>query len=206
MKRIGFVAVFLACAVVSQVGSLAQGSHQAWSWGDNAYGQLGDGVPSYRDLPVKVLTVTGATALAGGYSHSLALKGDGTVWAWGDNGYGQLGNGTNTDSAVPVQISGLTGITSAAAGYYHSLALKGDGTLWAWGDNQFGQLGDGTNTASAAPVQVSGLTAITSVAAGGITPSPSRTTGRSGRGDTTPTASSGTERRSPARFPSRFQA
>ena len=44
------------------------------------------------------------TAIAGGGSHSLALKNDGTVMAWGANQNGQLGNGTNgsgTESNVP---------------------------------------------------------------------------------------------------------
>jgi hypothetical protein len=41
--------------------------------------------------------------VAAGYSHSLAVKADGTVWAWGYNGYGQLGDGTTTNRSAPVQ-------------------------------------------------------------------------------------------------------
>ncbi len=63
-----------------------------------------------------------AVALAGGLTHSLALRSNGTVVAWGENSYGQ----TN----VP---AGLTGVTAIAAGWYHSLALKTDGTVVAWG-------------------------------------------------------------------------
>jgi YD repeat-containing protein len=51
--------------------------------------------------------LTGITAIAGGYFHTIALKNDGTVWAWGYNGYGQLGDGTTTTRTTPVQVSGL---------------------------------------------------------------------------------------------------
>jgi len=118
----------------------------------------------------KVGLTDGITAIAGGGTHSLALKNDGTVWAWGYNGYGQLGNGgTYTTSNVPVQASGLTGgITAIMGGHHHSLALKNDGTVWAWGYNYYGQLGNGTNTNSNVPVRVSGLAGITKIAGGGL--------------------------------------
>ena len=57
--------------------------------------------------------LSGITAIAAGYHHSLALKDDGTVVGWGDNYYGQ---------ATPP--AGLSGVTAIAAGSYHSLALK----------------------------------------------------------------------------------
>ncbi|WP_338050626.1 hypothetical protein [Pyxidicoccus caerfyrddinensis] len=53
------------------------------------------------------LGLTGVAALAGGNSHSLALKQDGSVWAWGYNFSGRLGNGTTTDPLAPVQVQGL---------------------------------------------------------------------------------------------------
>ncbi|MBF0487187.1 MAG: hypothetical protein HQK98_03415, partial [Nitrospirae bacterium] len=118
------------------------------------------------NTPVQVSGLTGVTAVAGGFEHTIALTGDGTVWAWGYNGYGQLGDGTNTNSNTPVQVSGLTGVTAVAGGAVHSVALRSDGTVWAWGLNQYGQLGNGTNTNSNTPVQVSGLTGVTAVAAG----------------------------------------
>ena len=106
-------------------------------------------------------------AIAGGDSHSLALKSDGTVWAWGYNGCGQLGDGSTTNRLTPVQVSGLTGVVAIAGGGSHSLALKSDGTVWAWGCNDYGQLGDGTTTNRLTPVQVSGLTGVVAIAGGG---------------------------------------
>ena len=80
-----------------------------WAWGDNEYGQLGDGSTTNRATPVQVSGLTGVIALATGYSHSLALKSDGTVWAWGYNGSGQLGNDDYYRSSTPVQTKGAGG-------------------------------------------------------------------------------------------------
>ena len=80
------------------------------------------------------LNTSGYAPLAAGYSHSLALRSDGTVAAWGDNTLGQ--------TAVP---AGLTDVVQVAAGYYHSLALGADGTVVAWGDDGSGQT-DAPNT------------------------------------------------------------
>jgi len=139
-----------------------------WTWGANWNGQLGDNTTTTRHTPVQVLgpggvgVLTGVKTVVEGYSHTVALKEDGTVWAWGWNNEGQLGDNTTTDRQSPVQVLGpggagvLTGVTAVAAGRYHSLALKEDGTVWAWGDNSTGQLGDNTTTDRLAPVQVLG--------------------------------------------------
>jgi alpha-tubulin suppressor-like RCC1 family protein len=83
------------------------------------------------------------TAIAAGFEHTLALKGDGTLWAWGGNRFGQLGISSTTNRSAPVQVAGLSGVTAIAAGSSHTVALKGDGTPWAWGEDNFGQLGIG---------------------------------------------------------------
>lgn len=149
-----------------------------WACGLNFYGQLGDG--STSDSKVGVVQVlkngnsatplTGATAVAAGLDHSLALMSDKTVWAWGHNRNGQLGEPTNfnTDTAVtsPVQVkvdinTVLQNVTKIVAIGNHSLALVDDGinppTLWAWGDNTYGQLGNGKTTDSAYAIEVKGI-------------------------------------------------
>ena len=49
------------------------------SWGQNTFGQLGDGTNTDRNVPVPVSVLTGVSAVSAGYQHSLALKSDGTV-------------------------------------------------------------------------------------------------------------------------------
>lgn len=138
-----------------------------WSWGDNTYGQLGNGTNTQQTTPVQVTVITSAVSVAGGGCHSLMLKSDGTVWSWGDNTYGQLGDGTNIQRVLPVQVIGITGAKAIAAGRYFSLALKADGTVWAWGDNTCGQLGDGTTISRNIAQQVYGVTNAIKISAGG---------------------------------------
>lgn len=60
--------------------------HGVCYWGQNNGGQIGDGSTNYRLTPVTVLT--GVAAVAGGRSHTLAIKTDGTLWSWGTNAAG----------------------------------------------------------------------------------------------------------------------
>lgn len=140
-----------------------------WAWGDNDWGQLGDGTSTPRSAPVQVMGLDNVVAIAGGKVFSYAIKSDGTVWAWGDNSQGQLGNGTTTDSTVPVKVDGLSNVKAVRAGLYHGLALKQDGTVWSWGYTGLAPLGtDITVTARLYPVQVAGLSDVTAVSAGGL--------------------------------------
>ncbi|MBV8194741.1 MAG: IPT/TIG domain-containing protein, partial [Candidatus Dormibacteraeota bacterium] len=146
------------------------------AWGSNSQGQLGNNSTSDSNTPVQVIgfpgtpvggASTGATAIAAGGYHSLALHGTGIVWAWGANWDGQLGNGTTTSSSIPQPVPNLTGITAIAAGDNQSYALKSDGSVWAWGENEDGDLGDGSDVEQNSPVEVSGLTSgVRAIAAG----------------------------------------
>ena len=135
-----------------------------WAWGFNGSGEMGVGnVATTRyNTPVQVSGLTGVTAIAGGFYHSVAVGSGGTVYTWGGNSYGQ---GSNT--YLPVLVTGLTGVTAIRCGSSYNVALKSDGTVVAWGINTSGQLGDGTTTTSSNPVQVSGLTGVTKIDVGG---------------------------------------
>lgn len=140
-----------------------------WAWGNNQYGQLGDGTNVSRGTPVKVRFLSDVVAVSGGIGFSVALKKDGTVWAWGYNGHGSLGDGTYEDKYLPTQVKGLTDIVAISNNEesMHVLALKKDGTVWAWGNNSEGQLGDGSSKSNSnIPVQVLGLSDVVAVSAG----------------------------------------
>jgi VCBS repeat-containing protein len=136
------------------------------AWGNNSYGQLGDGTTTTRASPVQIGSATSWKSVATGADHTVAVRTDGTLWAWGWNAFGQLGDGTDTDRTSPVQIGLATSWQSVAAGDYHALAVRTDGTLWAWGNNYSGQLGDGTTTTRTSPVQIGSATSWQSVATG----------------------------------------
>jgi len=121
-----------------------------WAWGNNEYGQLGNGTTTDQLSPVRVLD--DVVAVSAGARHTLAIRTDGSLWAWGSNEYGQLGDGTNTDRLSPVRI--MDGVVAINAGGLNAMAIKTDGSLWAWGDNRYGQLGDGTTTDMHSPVRI----------------------------------------------------
>ena len=116
-----------------------------WAWGDNSYGQLGDGTNTNKSIPNIVSSELNWKSVYAGQSHTLAIKNDGTLWAWGLNNRGQLGDGTNVNKNFPIKIGSNNDWTTVAPGFSHTVAINAKGELWAWGSNEFGQLGDGTN-------------------------------------------------------------
>ncbi|PSJ77255.1 hypothetical protein C7N43_09415 [Sphingobacteriales bacterium UPWRP_1] len=137
-----------------------------WAWGDNTYGQLGNGTNTREQIPVQIGTDNDWAAIASGIYHTVAIKTNGTLWAWGLGSSGQLGNGTFTNSNIPVQIGTDNDWVSIRSKGYFTIALKSNGTLWAWGSNFFGQLGNGTNINSGVPVQAGTDTDWAAIAAG----------------------------------------
>jgi alpha-tubulin suppressor-like RCC1 family protein len=139
-------------------------------WGQNAYGQLGDGTNMERDVPVDVSGLTsGVTAIAAGQYHSCAVTSAGGAKCWGNNGSGQVGDGTRFNTrSVPVDVVGLSGTARLAAGFSHTCALTSTGGVKCWGDNSAGQVGDGTADVRLTPVGVSGLASgVAAIALGG---------------------------------------
>jgi alpha-tubulin suppressor-like RCC1 family protein len=131
-----------------------------WCWGTDGYGQLGDGTtgdPTYH-LRTKAVRVRkgdgylgGVVAIAAGFTHSCAVRKDGSAWCWGDGGQGQLGDGTSgaghhrTKATRVRHGSGyLTKGSGIAASVGSTCARRTDGTAWCWGYAENGQLGDGT--------------------------------------------------------------
>ena len=137
-----------------------------WAWGNNDYGQLGDGTKTDSNVPVQVSGLSDVAAITAGGYHCIALKSDSTVWTWGWNAYGQLGDGSTANSVTPVRSTRLSSISAITGGGYHSLALKSDGVIWAWGRNNYGQLGDGTTNDRTTQVQVVKLSKIAFIAGG----------------------------------------
>lgn len=134
-------------------------------WGQNIYGQIGDGSTTQRNSPVDVSGLTsGVSAISAGSSYTCALTTSGGVKCWGENGFGQLGDGTATNSLAPVNVGGLSaGVISVTAGWNHVCALMTSGTVKCWGETGC----DGFGTQRNSPVDVAGIGAtVTSISAG----------------------------------------
>lgn len=114
-------------------------------WGDNSYGQLGDGTQTSRTTPDWVAGLTtGVVAVAAGATHSCAVTEAGAVQCWGDNTKWQIGDGTNVSRPTPAPVVSLSsGVVAVAVGEEHSCALSSDGGVRCWGLNKWGQLGSG---------------------------------------------------------------
>ncbi len=164
VRRAAFLITGAVAAGMSHSVALAA-DRTVYGWGDNYFGQVGDGGFTTRLTPAAV--ASGVVAIAAGGHHTLALKEDSTALSWGQNTYGQLGNGTTSTRPTPGTVSGLAQIVAVAAGEGHSLALRADGSVWAWGNNSAGQLGDGTTSNRTTAVPVVGLSGVIAIAAAG---------------------------------------
>lgn len=101
----------------SGVAAIATGFHHTCAlttgggvkcWGENFFGQLGDGSTEHRFVPTDVVSLSsGVTAIAAGGYHTCAVTALGGVKCWGWNEHGGLGDGTLTTRLVPTSVAGL---------------------------------------------------------------------------------------------------
>ena len=124
----------VAVSGVSGATAVAAGAHDSlallaggtvMAWGEDEFGELGDGsIARGQETPVAVSGLSGATAIAAGGEHSMALLSNGTVATWGEDKFGELGDGSAGEpSDVPVAVSGLGEVVGIAAGGGFDLAV-----------------------------------------------------------------------------------
>lgn len=141
------------------------------AWGENRYGQLGDGTTINRNTPMPVAGVGNATAIAALSGSSVAVLSDGTAMAWGTTF-------VNPDPRrLPAPVVGARGLRSIVGGGAHVVALTHTGEVMTWGNDAHYETGRGPSNASA-PGLVKGLTGVQSIAA---SPWPSAAVLASGR-------------------------
>src|SRR5689334_6377518 len=121
-------------------------SGRVYCWGNNEYGQLGDGTETQRTAPVLVDGLDRVVETSAGHFHTcVRLQADGLA-CWGMNTSGQLGSGDEhsmRDRPVPVPgLAHVVGLASATDGD-HTCAVTPDAHVWCWGENSAGELGDG---------------------------------------------------------------
>jgi alpha-tubulin suppressor-like RCC1 family protein len=156
--------------------SLALTNDGVYAWGNNTFGQLGNGSITDSAVPVKVVfnsfkktPPTALTAIAAGFWHSLAI-GDGNIYGWGYGNNGELGSPAGSTNVFPVKAVfpkkiGPIVFTTVSAGDMHSLALSNAGEVYGFGNNSEGQLGTNTN-GGPTPTKVAGEAAVVDVSAG----------------------------------------
>jgi uncharacterized delta-60 repeat protein len=86
--------------------ALTQGG-AVWCWGDNFWGQLGNGSGNkYSEIPQQVKLDKPVIDLAAGGAHTCAIDVSRNVWCWGSNVAGQIGDYTNIRQNFPVKVKG----------------------------------------------------------------------------------------------------
>lgn len=134
-----------ACAVMTD--------HTLRCWGDNSFGQLGDGTQQGGRVPVVVAGLSNVVSVATGLAHTCALA-DGGLQCWGWARSGALGNGesANTTHVSPVNVDTLGAATAVVANNQTTCTPLQTGRLQCWGNNGSSQLGNGVTTESPMPV------------------------------------------------------
>uniref|UniRef100_UPI003D943675 protein kinase domain-containing protein n=1 Tax=Gordonia sp. B7-2 TaxID=3420932 RepID=UPI003D943675 len=126
---------------------------KAYCWGDNTYGQIGDGTTTQRTSPTPVNALDGVTSIATGWTSTCAAA-QGKAYCWGDNADGQLGFSSDGQVAIPHEVTGPEGLTTVAAGFGTACA-QSDSEVFCWGNNSNGQVGNGNTTDQPTPHKVS---------------------------------------------------
>lgn len=142
----------------------------AYCWGSNAYGQLGDGTTTARNVPTLVSGGLTFTRLSAGRDFTCGITAANVAHCWGRNNAGQLGDGTRVNRSAPTAVGGGLTFRSLSLGELHSCGvidaangsnntLATPGTVHCWGDGEKGQLGNGAfranNDPALAPTRVS---------------------------------------------------
>ena len=76
-----------------------------WGWGQNNYGQLGDGTNVDKSYPVQIGSDTDWASVSAGHFHTIGKKTNGDTYVWGMNTYGQLGLANTNNVNVPTLLN-----------------------------------------------------------------------------------------------------
>jgi alpha-tubulin suppressor-like RCC1 family protein len=137
-------------------------------WGDNSYGEIGDGTITTRYSPTRTSDSSPYLSVSAGTYYTCGIRAnDSRVLCWGGNSNGQLGDGTISESHSPKLTSDSSPYFEVSASYYHSCGIRtNDSRVLCWGGNYEGTLGDGTILEKHIPTLTSDSSAYKSISAG----------------------------------------
>src|SRR3989442_11194800 len=102
-------------------------------WGDNGWGELGNGSKAGSARPVPVSGGIEFTTITAGESYTCGLDRTGAAHLWGD--YVELGNGSTTNSSVPTPLSGGLRFTQLLAGFFPPFPPTRSRAAFCWGSD-----------------------------------------------------------------------
>jgi alpha-tubulin suppressor-like RCC1 family protein len=150
-------------------------SGKAFCWGDNRFGQLGDGTTIDRWTPRAIPTLLFNQVVAGARdrrssTHTCGVTTENKAYCWGANDEGQLGNGTTDSKVQPRPVAGGLSFLGVDPSGDHSCGVTIAHQVYCWGWNYYGQLGNGESGVTApsrlSPSRVSGSVQYATVSTG----------------------------------------
>lgn len=145
---------YLACVRTGQFSSRCTAAEKhhtcaitaggdAYCWGANQSGQLGDGTTRDSRAPVRVGGNLRFSSISAGYGHTCGITRGKVAYCWGTNSFGELGLGKVDDDPHPQPGPVASGVNTIAAGRRYTCASSSEGSF-CWGDNYQGRLGNET--------------------------------------------------------------
>src|SRR3989339_323433 len=138
-------------------------------WGDNYYGQLGNGTTTDSIIPILTSDSSAYSSVSAGQYHTCGIRAnDSRVLCWGESDYGRLGDGSSGDNLNPNVTTDTSPYTSINAGSDHTCGIRqNDSRVLCWGLGTSGQRGDGQTLLNQFnPNVTTDLSAYASVSAG----------------------------------------
>jgi alpha-tubulin suppressor-like RCC1 family protein len=127
-----------------------------WAWGENTYGQLGQGAANTSAsiyVPTRIGTDNDWVSIEMAFRQAYGIKADGSLWGWGSNVNNTLNNNNTgvftTSVPNPIQLQAGDLWVDIEIGPGWVIALRADGATCAWGSNFFRNFADGTNSSTA---------------------------------------------------------
>ena len=126
-------------------------NNRLWTWGENGWGQLGDGTTVNRSTPTPVMDNVLSAGIGMHRGWAVATDGGFYVWGW-NNGSHYMFLDTDVEwggsliqedfLTAPTRImENVIGASQTSDWIDGTFVIKEDNTLWAWGNNSHGQLG-----------------------------------------------------------------
>jgi hypothetical protein len=140
---------------------------EAWCWGRNGSGGVGDGTQMERTSPTRVLTDARFVSIATTY-YTCGLTQDGEAWCWGGNSHGQTGRPASAQPAFvpePVQTSVRFRSITVGAWLWLGCGVAVANGIYCWGPNFDFPEQAKTATPVRAPALLSGMTQVRDVVA-----------------------------------------
>jgi alpha-tubulin suppressor-like RCC1 family protein len=119
---------------------------EAYCWGRNWEGQVGDGTTTHRAVPTLVQGGIAFKSITVGERHACGLDAAGYAYCWGEGLYGALGNGSTAPLSTPTRVLGGLTFRSLASGSFHVCGIATDGLTYCWGYAYWGATGRGTGS------------------------------------------------------------